>query len=334
MENMKITLISDNMAMGTEIRTILQKDVDITVLPAAKVKEDRKLLKGRDAVIFTVSGLRPFRETLPFLRSLSEGGMPVFCITAFPICPGQMDLDRISFLEFPIDGSLRRKQLFAKELVVKVKSVYGQVRKAEAQAEHPPSRFLVGIGASTGGPGALISVLGSLPEDTCGILVVQHMSPGFMDDFTGSLDSHCRMQVWKGAHGEVIRDGNIYLAPEGCQMEAVRCRNSYILRVTPGKCGYEFSPSVDCLFGSIAECAGERAMGIILTGMGDDGARGLLKMKEAGACTVGQDKETSSIYSMPEKAFQMGGVLKQRPLGEIAREIARFDERMKAENKI
>ncbi len=333
MEKMRIALISDNKAMEAEIRGLLRKEVEVCIFSEEILKEDRKFLKGREAVIFAVSGLLPFQENLSFLRSLSDGGMPVFCITAFPFCPGQKNLDRISFLEFPAGGNLRRKQLFAKELIVKVKSAYGQVKRTEPGGEHLPSRFIIGIGASTGGPGALMSVLESLPEDTCGILVAQHMSPGFMDDFICSLDSRCRMQVWKASPGEVIRDGNIYLAPEGCQMEAVRCGGNYILRVTPGKCGYEFCPSVDCLFSSIAECAGKQAMGVILTGMGDDGARGLLKMREAGARTVGQDKETSSIYSMPGKAFQMGGVWRQRPIGEIASEIVRFDERMRAESE-
>ena len=333
MEKMKIALISDNGAMEAEIRTVLQKDMDITALPAAKLKENSRLLKGKDAVVFTVSGTFPLQESLSLMRSLTDGGMPVFCIAASPSSMGQKDLNRISFLEFPTGGSLRRKQLFAKELVVKVKSVYGQARKGGADGEHPPSRFLVGIGASTGGPCALISVLESLPADTCGILVAQHMSRGFMDDLIGSLDSRCQMRVWKACQGEVIRNGNIYLAPEGCQLEVGSCNGSYVLHVTPGKCGYEFAPSVDCLFSSLAGCAGKHAMGIILTGMGDDGARGLLKMREAGAWTVGQDKETSSIYGMPEKAFQMGGVLRQRPLGEIAREIVWFHEKMRAENR-
>lgn len=195
--------------------------------------------------------------------------------------------------------------------------------------ENPLSRFLVGIGCSAGGPRALLTVLGSLPTDTCAILVVQHLTSGFSGRFAEYMDRQCMMKVTEAQSGALARDGTIYLASDGCQLSAASWGDGFILKNAPGKKVNGFAPSVDYLFSSLAQAAGRRAMGVILTGMGDDGARGLLKMRQAGAYTIAQDRETSELYSMPNSAVTYGGTDEQVPLYGVADEIIQFCRRMR-----
>lgn len=192
------------------------------------------------------------------------------------------------------------------------------------EEERNASRCLVVIGASAGGPKAVLEVLKELPASTCGILVVQHLSRGFSGRFAEYLDSLCRMHVKEAQSGEVVSDGMVYVAADGCQMTVKRLETGYALRCAPGERVGGFCPSISCTMKSVAEAAGERAMGIVLTGMGEDGAEGLLSMRRAGAYTIAQDRATSEIYSMPEAAFIKGGARKQVALNRISGEIMNF----------
>lgn len=191
------------------------------------------------------------------------------------------------------------------------------------------SRYVVGIGASAGGPKALAKVLGELTPDVCGILIVQHLSKGFSDSFAQYLDGVVKLRVKVAKTGETVQDGVVYLPSEGCQMSLIRSGFGYALRNEPGERVGGFAPAVNPLFCSIAKTAGKRAMGIILTGMGEDGADGLMEMRKAGAYTIAQDKETSELYNMPLAAYTRGAAVRQVPLDHIAAEINNFCKRMK-----
>ena len=195
--------------------------------------------------------------------------------------------------------------------------------------ERPASRFLVGIGASAGGPKALQNILQDLSTDVCGILIVQHLSKGFSKSFAQYLDGLVRLRVKEAVTGELVRDGTVYLPSDGCQMSILKCNEGYLLKNEPGERVGGFAPAIDPLFESMAKTAGKNAMGIILTGMGEDGAAGLLDMKQAGAYTIVQDKETSEIHNMPSAAFSRGGAARRVPLENIAGEISGFCTRMR-----
>ncbi len=193
----------------------------------------------------------------------------------------------------------------------------------------PASRFLVGIGASAGGPKALQNILQNLSTDVCGILIVQHLSKGFSKSFAQYLDGLLRLKVKEAVSGEPVLDGTVYLPSDGCQMSIWKSGDRYLLKNEPGERIGGFAPAIDPLFKSLAKTAGKNAMGIILTGMGEDGAAGLLEMKQAGAYTIVQDKETSEIHNMPSAAFLRGGAARRVPLENIAGEISGFCTRMR-----
>lgn len=182
---------------------------------------------------------------------------------------------------------------------------------------------VIAIGASTGGTEALLEVLRDLPENTPGIVLVQHMPSGFTSMFASRLDSLCKMSVKEAQSGDRIEQGKILVAPGNLQMHVINNGSGYSVRCVPGDKVSGHRPSVDALFTSVANVVGASSIGIILTGMGGDGAQGLLEMKKKGAYTIGQNKDTCVVYGMPMVAFNLGAVCKQLPLKEISSEIMR-----------
>jgi two-component system chemotaxis response regulator CheB len=197
-------------------------------------------------------------------------------------------------------------------------------RKAALLASMPRTAPIVAIGASTGGTEALRQVLEELPEDAPGIVIVQHMPERFTYAFARRLDGTCRIAVKEAEDGDLVIPGRALIAPGNQHMALRRTGTRYTVEIIEGPHVSRHRPSVDVLFRTVAHHAGRNAMGTILTGMGDDGARGLLEMKQAGAFTVAQDEETSVVFGMPKEAIQRGAVDKVLPLGRIAGEIAAF----------
>jgi two-component system chemotaxis response regulator CheB len=186
---------------------------------------------------------------------------------------------------------------------------------------HPSGRNLVvAIGASTGGVEALDTILTQFKEDTPGVVIVQHMPAGFTKHFADRLNGRCRMAVREAKNGDAVVQGQVLLAPGGnSQMRLVKAGGGYqvVLREEAKVNGH--CPSVDVLFESVAKTAGNQALGIILTGMGADGAKGLLDMRRAGARTIGQDESTCVVYGMPHVAYELGAVEYQEKLSNIAK---------------
>lgn len=183
---------------------------------------------------------------------------------------------------------------------------------------------VVAIGTSTGGTQALEAVLRALPKMVPGIVIVQHMPERFTEAFANRLDSLCAIEVKEAATGDRVIPGRALIAPGGKHMLLTRNGAQYRVEVREGPLVNRHRPSVDVLFRSAARHAGRNALGIIMTGMGDDGARGLLEMREAGASTLAQDEETSVVYGMPKEAVKLGAAERSVPLGAIATEINRF----------
>lgn len=183
---------------------------------------------------------------------------------------------------------------------------------------------LVAIGTSTGGTQALEVVLTSMPRVSPGIVVVQHMPEKFTAAFAQRLDSLCEAEVLEAQDGDRVLPGRVLIAPGGLHMSVRRDGAQYRVSVADGPPVNRHKPSVDVLFRSVAECAGRNALGVIMTGMGDDGARGLRLMRDAGAETIGQNEATCVVYGMPGEAMRLGGVQAEVALQDIPGLIQRF----------
>ncbi len=183
---------------------------------------------------------------------------------------------------------------------------------------------VVAIGASTGGTQALEAVLTALPRVCPGIVIVQHMPEKFTAAFASRLDGVCQIEVREARHGDRVLPGRALIAPGGRHMQLKRSGAQYHVDVIDGPPVNRHRPSVDVLFRSTARCAGGNALGIIMTGMGDDGARGLKEMRDAGAGTLAQDEASCVVFGMPKEAIRLGGVERSLTLASIPWEIARF----------
>lgn len=199
---------------------------------------------------------------------------------------------------------------------------YGQQAHAERDADHSVGQIaLVAIGSSTGGPSALLNVLGRLPQDLpVPVVVAQHIADGFVPGLATWLDAGCKIKVAAAADGTLVEPGSAYLAATGTNMEV----DGRTLRFTDPKPGQLYIPSADTLFESVALSYSRRAVGVLLTGMGADGARGLLTMRHRGAPTIAQDEATSTVWGMPKAAIDADAVDKVLPVHEIAEEIERL----------
>ena len=196
-----------------------------------------------------------------------------------------------------------------------------ETRAASMRARQPQTEPIICIGASTGGTEALREVLEKLPAHSPGIIIVQHMPEKFTNAFARRLDSICAIEVKEAEDGDVVEAGRALIAPGNQHMVLRRIGSRYTVNIVDGPHVSRHRPSVDVMFRSAAQVAGRNAMGVILTGMGDDGARGLLEMRQAGSHTIAQDEESCVVFGMPKEAIQRGAAVRTVPLSRVAAEI-------------
>lgn len=195
-----------------------------------------------------------------------------------------------------------------------------EISKPNVNLVHTTDK-LIAIGASTGGTKALEVVMTKLPENIPGIVIVQHMPPVFTKSFADRLDMVCRVKVKEAEDNDLVETGTALIAPGNYHMLVEKKGAKYYVRIKQGPPVHHHRPSVDVLFNSVAESAGVNASGVLLTGMGADGAKGLLAMKEAGAHTIAQDEATCVVYGMPKEAKKIGAVDEVAPLSQISESI-------------
>ena len=199
-----------------------------------------------------------------------------------------------------------------------------EARAASLRAKLPQTEPIVCIGASTGGTEALREVLEKLAADSPAIVIVQHMPEKFTGAFARRLNGLCAIEVKEAADGDVVQAGRALIAPGNQHMVLHRAGSRYTVNIVDGPHVSRHRPSVDVMFRSASQVAGRNAMGIILTGMGDDGARGLLEMRQAGSHTIAQDEESCVVFGMPKEAIQRGAAVKTVPLSRVATEIETY----------
>ncbi|MFK2875700.1 chemotaxis-specific protein-glutamate methyltransferase CheB [Rhodanobacter hydrolyticus] len=271
---------------------------------------------------------RRIMETQPVPIVMCSAVTDVYAVaTAFHA----YDAGAVALLEKPVGDShpdavrLGRELLQTLHLMSEVKVVRRWARKPQAQASQPPSSSsriqFVGIGASTGGPPALQAVLGRLDKDfPVPIVIVQHISAGFLPGLSEWLGQTTAMRVQIAAHGIEARPGHAYLAPDDFHLTVGEHRRLRLEKASPV---HGLRPAVDTLFHSISRQCGPNAVGVLLTGMGKDGAQGLLAMRDSGAITLVQDKATSVIYGMPGEAVALGAASQVLPLDRIGEALQR-----------
>ena len=194
-------------------------------------------------------------------------------------------------------------------------------KKAPSQRPLPAGGKIVFVGASTGGTEAVKTFLLGIPADCVPILIVQHMPESFTGSFAARLNSLCKPRVIEAHGGEVLESGVVYIAPGHSHLKIRRTPSGYLTELLKTAPVNRHRPSVDVLFDSAAEIVGKNAVGVILTGMGKDGANGLLRMRQAGARTFGQDEATCVVYGMPREAALIGAVEDVAPLAELPRRV-------------
>ena len=199
---------------------------------------------------------------------------------------------------------------------------YAQPLNIKSGAAHGP--VIIALGASTGGTEATLVVLKDLPKNTPGMAIVQHMPPGFTKMYADRLNGICQMEVREAKDGDRMEQGLALIAPGDKQMQVVRAGAGYAVKCFYGEKVSGHCPSVDVLFHSVAAAAGKDAVGVIMTGMGKDGADGLLAMRKSGAFTIGQDKDSCVVYGMPMVAYNIGAVAKQASCENISRVLKSY----------
>lgn len=278
--------------------------------------------------VLTLDVEMPGLNGIEFLKQLiPTNPLPVILVSSLNLSVFEaLSAGAVDFVRKPDLSIHNSKDLFFSTLKSKVviasKAKVQVNRNASAAAPETPAKpvitsalptsvlnsTIIGLGASTGGTEATLAVLKQLPAHMPGIVVTQHMPEGFTAMYAERLNRLCNLTVKEAKNGDMIRPGQVLIAPGGMQMEVVRSNLSYAVRVFPGQKVSGHAPSVDALFTSIAKNVTINQVGIIMTGMGRDGADGLLQMKKKGAFTIGQDKESCVVYGMPMEAYKIGAV--------------------------
>lgn len=334
MQPIKVLVVEDSIVFRELLVQNLGKDPAIKIVATAKDPfEARDLILAHKPDVMTLDVELPRMNGIEFLRKLiPQYPLPVVVISALSDKVfDAMNAGAVDFVAKPAVSNRAQLEDFIKnELLVKIKiastakisNIKKTVMMQQEQMPHPSVQkkdLIVAIGASTGGTEAIYSVVKDYGTDIPGIVCVQHMPPKFTEMYAKRLDDQCRISVKEAENGDRVLPGHMLIAPGGDRhMRLIKVNGVYHVEVKEGPRVNGHCPSVEVLFESVAKCAGRDAVGIILTGMGGDGGKGLLSMRRAGARTIGQDESTCVVYGMPKVAYDLGAVEYQEKLGDIA----------------
>ena len=333
MRQIRVLVVEDSLVFRELLVRNLNMDPEVTVVATA-----RDPYEARDAIVkyrpdvMTLDVELPRMSGIEFLRKLMpQYPIPVVVISALNDKVFEaLNAGAVDFVAKPVVTDRRQLEEFVtKELITKIKiASVAHVERRKRENIIVPSQSVLGksenlvvaIGASTGGTEAIATVLQEFGEDIPGVVVVQHMPMHFTNMYATRLNNQCRVQVKEAKTGDRVLPGQVLIAPGGdAHMELVKVNGTYQVICKRGPKVNGHCPSVDVLFESVAKVAGNRAVGIILTGMGADGANGLLSMRNAGARTIGQEENSCVVYGMPKVAHELGAVEYQEKLTDIPR---------------
>lgn len=347
----KVLVVDDSPAVRQAMTAILSADPEIELIgtasdPYQAVEIIRQVLPD----VITLDIEMPRMDGLTFLqRIMAQHPIPVLIcsshatdgaeatLRAFEF--GAVDIltkPRVGTAEFFAESqilicdaikaaaNIRPDRLAARRGTRRKLSADAMLSKARPGALMNSTEKVIVVGASTGGTEAVGAFLEAMPADTPGIVVVQHMPENFTRSFAQNLDSFCRLQVKEAVDGDHVRPGTVLIAPGGKHTLLKRIGTQYSVEVRDGPLVSRHRPSVDVLFRSAARFAGRNAIGVILTGMGDDGAQGMKELHDSGAHTFGQDEASCVVFGMPKEAIRLGGIDEVLPLEQLPAAVRKF----------
>ncbi len=338
MRKIKVLVVDDSALVREILKNGLSQDKEIEVVGVAAdpyIARDKILRLSPDVLTLDIE--MPRMDGVEFLRHLMpQHPLPVVVVSALTKRGAAITLDALEagavdvVLKPGIDVAKNLTEMLL-ELREKIKiasvtnvSAWAKNRefspekiKVSKKALSESTDKVIAIGASTGGTEAIRSILKRFTSDMPGVVIVQHMPPVFTNYFAESLNDICEMKVKEAENGDRVMSGRVYVARGGCHMRVIRSGGNYIIESKPGPIVRGHCPSVEVLFESVAQYVGANAIGVILTGMGSDGADGMLAMRQAGARTIAQDEASCVVYGMPKSAVERGGAEAVFPLPEI-----------------
>lgn len=352
----RVLVIDDSALMRTVLTELINSAHDLVVVGSAgDPYEARDKIKQLNPDVITLDIEMPKMDGLAFLEKLMTlRPMPVLMVSSLTAHGAEaalraLELGAVDYIEKPKMSIARGMEERRLDLIDKLRAAArARVRPLTAGARlpagaRPPdaaprlpadrpglkgSEVVVAVGASTGGVECLRAFLSRLPADGPALVIAQHMPPKFTATFAARLDRLCPLTVVEGSDGARVLPGHAYIAPGTHHMLVARSGANYVIRLDDGPLVSGHRPSVDMLFDSVARTASANAIGVILTGMGRDGATGLKAMRDAGAATLGQDESSCVVYGMPKAAMDLGAVETELPLGRLPDEVMRLYRRM------
>jgi len=353
-QKIKVLIIDDSAVVRQVLTTIINSSKTLEVIGTARDPIDaRDKIKQLNPDVLTLDVEMPKMDGVTFLKNLMRlRPMPVIMISTLTeegadITLEALEVGAIDFIAKPkidVQGAL---QEYTDEIIekieiagkAKVREYKGTVttpvvskkldagavlEKKEGKLRFKTTDKIVALGASTGGTEAIKEVLESLPANSPGIVISQHIPVAFSKAFTERVNKTCQIEVCEPADGQKILPGHAYIAPGDKHLLVERCGAEYICRLNDGPPVSRHKPSVDVMFRSVAQNVGPNAMGVMLTGMGADGAEGMLEMKQQGAFNISQDEDSCVVWGMPGAAVKLGAVNKEVTLSKVGKEIVRY----------
>jgi two-component system chemotaxis response regulator CheB len=347
MAKTRVLIIDDSALVRSLLTEIVNREPDLEAIGAAPDPlVAREMIRALSPDVLTLDIEMPKMDGLDFLERLMRlRPTPVVMVSTMTergaeVTLKALELGAIDFVCKPRLGIAAGLQDLAADICEKIRvaskaRLNRHVRPGEPRAtgadspsKRAPTHYsrlstekLIAIGASTGGTEAIREVITRLSADSPAVLITQHMPPGFTRSFAARLDGLCRMTVSEANDGERVLPGHVYIAPGDRHMKLERCGSNYVVALDDGPPVNRHRPSVDVLFRSVAAAAGQNALGVMLTGMGRDGASAMLEMKQAGAFNIAQDEASCVVFGMPKEAIAIGAVDEVRPINRIAERL-------------
>jgi two-component system chemotaxis response regulator CheB len=342
MSKTRVVVVDDSALVRSLLSEIINRQADMQCIGCASDPyAAREMIRNLDPDVITLDVEMPRMDGLDFLSKLMRlRPMPVVMVSTLTergaeVTLRALELGAIDFVAKPKIGVADGLQQLALEITDKIRTAskariarpHATPAAAGADAAKPASPPLLGrlstekiifIGASTGGTEATKELLVNLPPDAPAVVITQHMPPGFTKSYANRLDGLCKIRVKEAVDGERILPGHAYIAPGGLHLSVERSGANYVARVADGEPVNRHKPSVEVLFESAAKVAGPNAIGIMLTGMGGDGARAMRTMRDAGSYNVCQDEASCVVFGMPREAIAAGAAHEVLPLQKIA----------------
>ncbi len=339
----RVLIVDDSALMRGLLTEMINSAPDMTVVGVAPdAPTAREMIKVLNPDVLTLDVHMPKMDGLEFLERLMRlRPMPVVMVSSSTQAGSEttlkaLELGAIDFIGKPRADNPKVMESYAEELVEKIRAAKGarlRIRPMSAPASSlaqapvvstsvirsAASGKIIFVGASTGGTEAIKEFLLRIPADCPPIMIVQHMPESFTASFARRLDSLCAPRVIESQGNEKLESGTVYIAPGHSHLQVKRTASGLMTELLSTPPVNRHRPAVDVLFDSAATVVGRQAVGVILTGMGKDGAQGLLRMRQSGARTIGQDEASCVVYGMPREAFLVGAVEEQSPLDDIAR---------------